>query len=78
MPSNKKAPEAHVINELNGSPEQEAYMTDIINQFTINSEYLVKIRDHFIAEMERGLNNEKATIAMIPSYVEGRLTGKIK
>ncbi|RCH96705.1 glucokinase [Rhizopus stolonifer] len=76
MPSNKKAPEAHVINELNGSPEQEAYMTDIINQFTINSEYLVKIRDHFIAEMERGLNNEKATIAMIPSYVEGRLTGK--
>ncbi|KAG1149544.1 hypothetical protein G6F37_000154 [Rhizopus arrhizus] len=76
MPSNKKAPDAVVVNEIGGTPEQEAYMKDIINQFTINSEYLVKIRDHFINEMQKGLNKEGATLAMIPSYVEGRLTGK--
>jgi hexokinase len=75
MPSNKKAPDAVVVNEIGGTPEQEAYMKDIINQFTINSEYLVKIRDHFINEMQKGLDKEGATLAMIPSYVEGRLTG---
>lgn len=51
-------------------------MKDIIDQFTIDSRQLVEIRDHFIQEMEKGLNNEGATLAMIPSYVEGRLTGK--
>lgn len=75
MPSNKKAPDAVVVNEIGGTPEQEAYMKDIINQFTINSEYLVKIRDHFMSEMQKGLDKEGATLAMIPSYVEGRLTG---
>ncbi|CAO3697294.1 hypothetical protein G6F70_006700 [Rhizopus microsporus] len=76
MPSNTKAPEAHEVQEIGGTPEQEAYMQNIIEQFTIDTEHLVKIRDHFISEMERGLSQEGATVAMIPSYVEGRLTGK--
>lgn len=75
MPSNTKAPEAHEVQEIGGTPEQEAYIQNIIEQFTIDTEYLVKIRDHFISEMERGLSQEGATVAMIPSYVEGRLTG---
>jgi hexokinase len=71
-----KAPQAHEVKELSGTPEQEAYMRDIIDQFSVDSTYLNQIRDHFIAEMEKGLEKEGATVAMIPSFVEGRLTGK--
>lgn len=63
------------VKELGGSPEQQAYMNDIISQFTVDKEYLSRIRDHFIVEMKKGLENEGSTVAMIPSYVEGRLTG---
>jgi hypothetical protein len=66
---------AYEVTELGGTPEQEAYMRDIIDQFTVDATYLGQIRDHFITEMDKGLNNEGATLAMIPSYVEGRLTG---
>ncbi|EIE76810.1 hypothetical protein G6F46_006029 [Rhizopus delemar] len=72
----KKTPKAYEIHEIGGTAEQEAFMNDIIDQFTIDSSQLVEIRDHFIQEMEKGLNQEGATLAMIPSYVEGRLTGK--
>jgi hexokinase len=70
-------PQAYEVTELGGTPEQEAYMRDIIDQFTVDKTYLGQIRDHFITEMSKGLDNEGATLAMIPSYVEGRLTGKI-
>jgi hypothetical protein len=73
---NSKAPQAYEVNEFGGTPEQEAYMRDIIDQFTIDSTYLNQIREHFMVEMEKGLQMEGATIAMIPSYVEGRLTGQ--
>jgi hexokinase len=72
---NLKAPEAFEVHEFGGTPEQEAYMRDVIDQFTIDSNYLNQIRDHFITEMQKGLDKEGATIAMIPSFVEGRLTG---
>ncbi|CEP12643.1 hypothetical protein [Parasitella parasitica] len=71
-----KAPQAHEVTELGGTPEQEAYMRDIIDQFTVDTNYLNQIRDHFMAEMDKGLEKEGATLAMIPSFVEGRLTGK--
>ncbi|KAG1110034.1 hypothetical protein G6F42_015461 [Rhizopus arrhizus] len=73
-----KAPQAHEVKELGGTPEQEAYMRDIIDQFTVDSNYLNQIRDHFMAEMDKGLEKEGATVAMIPSFVEGRLTGQCK
>ena len=76
LSNKKKAPKAYEIHEIGGTAEQEAFMKDIIDQFTIDSRQLVEIRDHFIQEMEKGLNHEGATLAMIPSYVEGRLTGK--
>lgn len=69
-------PQAYEITELGGTPQQEAYMQDIIDQFTIDEAYLKRIRDHFMDEMDKGLENEGSTLAMIPSYVEGRLTGK--
>lgn len=73
--SSIKAPQAYEVNEFGGTPEQEAYMQDIINQFTVDTTYLNQIRDRFIKEMNKGLEKEGATVAMIPSYVEGRLTG---
>ncbi|CAO3691932.1 unnamed protein product [Rhizopus stolonifer] len=76
MPSNKKSSKAVKIHEIGGSPEQEVFINQLVNQFTIEPEYLVKIRDHFILEMKKGLENEGATLPMIPSYVEGRLNGK--
>lgn len=76
--SSIKAPQAYEVNELGGTPEQEAYMRDIIEQFTVDTNYLNQIRDRFIKEMDKGLEKDGATLAMIPSYVEGRLTGKIK
>ncbi|CAO3595126.1 unnamed protein product [Absidia cylindrospora] len=69
-------PKAAKSLPINGSREQNAYMDDITKQFTIDIEKLIAIRDHFIVEMEKGLGKEKQTMAMIPSYVEGRLTGQ--
>ncbi|KAI9320705.1 hexokinase-domain-containing protein [Dichotomocladium elegans] len=63
---------------IGGTPEQEAYIEKITRQFSIPPDYLKKIRDHFMSEMTKGLNNEGQTVAMIPSYVEGRLTGQEK
>lgn len=76
--SNIKAPQAFEVKELGGTPEQEAYMRDIIDQFTVDTTYLEQIRDRFILEMNKGLQKEGATLAMIPSYVEGRLTGNLQ
>lgn len=64
-----------VADPIGGSPKQNAYMQGITEQFTISDDYLQKICDHFIQEMNKGLNTEGHTLAMIPSYVEGRLTG---
>ena len=71
-----KSPKAHEVKKLGGTAEQQAYMNDIIDQFTIDTNYLNRIKEHFKKEMNKGLQNEGATVAMIPSYVEGRLTGK--
>ncbi|KAI8971403.1 hexokinase-domain-containing protein [Pilobolus umbonatus] len=66
------------IKNLNGTNEQEEYMRDVINLFTIDTERLLKIRDHFLDEMNKGLAGEESSLPMIPSYVEGRLTGEEK
>ncbi|KAF7728829.1 glucokinase [Apophysomyces ossiformis] len=71
-----RAPKATIVTKIEGSPEQEAYINELVQRFTITPEYLHKICDHFMGEMVKGLNKENHTLAMIPSYVEGRLTGK--
>ncbi|KAI8145141.1 hexokinase-domain-containing protein [Fennellomyces sp. T-0311] len=63
---------------IDGSAEQNAYIEKITKQFTISPKYLNAICNHFMAEMDKGLNAEGQTLAMIPSYVEGRLTGQEK
>ncbi|KAH8551484.1 hexokinase-domain-containing protein [Umbelopsis sp. PMI_123] len=72
----RKVPVAHTIKEIGGSPQQNALMEKIVQAFTITPEYLEKITQHFLSEMHKGLNHEEQTIAMIPSFVEGRLTGE--
>ncbi|KAI7850037.1 hexokinase-domain-containing protein [Circinella umbellata] len=75
----RKAPiAAPITGSINGTPEQEAYLEKIVKQFTITPNYLEKICTHFMSEMEKGLNKEGQTLAMIPSFVEGRLTGQEK
>ncbi|KAI8049792.1 hexokinase-domain-containing protein [Gilbertella persicaria] len=71
-----KSPQAYEVKKLGGTPEQQAYMNDIIDQFTTDAASLHRIKEHFKKEMDKGLEKEGATVAMIPSYVEGRLTGK--
>ncbi|KAI8340093.1 hexokinase-domain-containing protein [Chlamydoabsidia padenii] len=73
------APKAAELGPLTqGTPEQLAYMDEIEKLFTIDTEQLKDIKDHFISEMKKGLGKEHQTLAMIPSYVEGRLTGQEK
>ncbi|KAI8092660.1 hexokinase-domain-containing protein [Halteromyces radiatus] len=70
--------EANPVGPINGSPEQNAYMEELERQLTVDTEKLIDIKNHFITEMIKGLNKPNHTLAMIPSYVEGRLTGEEK
>ncbi|CAO3609373.1 unnamed protein product [Cunninghamella blakesleeana] len=54
------------------------YMKELEREFIIDKEQLTVIKDHFLIEMKKGLTKEKQTLAMFPSYVEGRLTGEEK
>lgn len=75
-PQHRKAPIAHTVKDIGGTPQQEAMLQRVIKDLTITPEYLEKICQHFLGEMRKGLNNEGQTVAMIPSFVEGRLTGE--
>ncbi|KAI8060895.1 hexokinase-domain-containing protein [Gongronella butleri] len=59
-----------------GSPEQLAYMKDMELDFGVTTDKIKAVKDHFLKEMNKGLNHEGQTLPMIPSYVEGRLTGE--
>lgn len=72
----RKVPVAHVVTDIGGTPQQEAMLEKAVNALTIAPEYLEKICQHFVGEMLKGLNKEEQTVAMIPSFVEGRLTGE--
>ncbi|KAI8068798.1 hexokinase-domain-containing protein [Thamnidium elegans] len=54
---------------------QAAAVNKIVDTFTVSDERLIKIADQFVREMEKGLDHQGATIAMIPSFVAGRCTG---
>jgi hexokinase len=74
-----KAPRAKpIVGTIGGTPEQQAFLDDVASEFEIDKDRLIKIRDHYLTEMQKGLDYEDQTLAMIPSYVEGRLTGQEK
>ncbi|ORE06287.1 hypothetical protein BCV72DRAFT_336013 [Rhizopus microsporus var. microsporus] len=60
------------------SEAQTAALNTIVSRFHVSGETLKKITDQFVQEMEKGLDHEGATIAMIPSFVSGRCTGEEK
>ncbi|KAI7863002.1 hexokinase-domain-containing protein [Spinellus fusiger] len=67
--------EAVPVVEIGGSDAQEAFLQEVAKEFTLSTEQLLKIQDHFMGEMQKGLDQEGHTLAMIPSFVEGHLSG---
>ncbi|KAI8974426.1 hypothetical protein BDB01DRAFT_728918 [Pilobolus umbonatus] len=49
---------------------------ELFRDFHLDAEKLQLIVNQFMEEMKKGLDHEGATVAMIPSYVTGRPTGK--
>ncbi|KAI9279775.1 hexokinase-domain-containing protein [Sporodiniella umbellata] len=61
---------------LDYSENQDTATANILSLFDVSSESLKAITEKFVKEMEKGLDHEGATIAMIPSFVSGRCTGE--
>jgi hexokinase len=61
------------------SQKQKDAVAALVEEFTITPQLLKDIKDHFIVAMKKGLKKDGETVAMISSYVLGRLdgTGKI-
>ncbi|CAJ0892333.1 5513_t:CDS:2 [Entrophospora sp. SA101] len=58
------------------SKNQKIAVDEITSQFELPVEKLREIVSHFCDEMNKGLENNGMTVAMIPSFVTGSLTGK--
>ncbi|KAI8056289.1 hexokinase-domain-containing protein [Gilbertella persicaria] len=64
---------------VNNSAEAQAAAAQVVfDRFKVTTETLRTITDQFVIEMEKGLDHQGATIAMIPSFVAGRCTGEEK
>ncbi|KAG2202389.1 hypothetical protein INT47_008860 [Mucor saturninus] len=57
---------------------QTVAVNKVVDAFTVSDDRLSKIVQQFVIEMEKGLDHQGATIAMIPSFVAGRCTGDEK
>ncbi|KAF9344560.1 glucokinase, partial [Mortierella sp. AD094] len=57
------------------SEKQKRAIEDLVQEFTVTPQLLVDIKSNFKEAMNKGLAREGETIAMIPSYVMGRLDG---
>ncbi|KAI9240511.1 MAG: hexokinase-domain-containing protein [Podila humilis] len=57
------------------SQEQKDAVADLIKDLTVGSKSLSQIKDHFVGEMKKGLSKDGETLAMVPTYVMGRLDG---
>lgn len=57
---------------------QTAGLNKVVDSFSVSTDRLKVIVDQFVEEMEKGLDHQGATIAMIPSFVSGRCTGDEK
>ncbi|KAF9930340.1 glucokinase [Linnemannia zychae] len=54
---------------------QQNAVNALINEFTISTQLLHDVKDNFMAGMQKGLEKDGETMAMITSYVMGRLDG---
>ncbi|CAO3616078.1 unnamed protein product [Mucor hiemalis] len=62
----------------NMTEAQTAAVNKVVDLFTVSSDRLKQVVDQFVEEMQKGLDHQGATIAMIPSFVSGRCTGDEK
>ncbi|KAF9930043.1 glucokinase [Modicella reniformis] len=57
------------------SDKQRNAVAALVQEFTVTPQLLKDIKDNFIGGMQKGLKKDGETLAMIPSYVMGRLDG---
>ncbi|KAG0352010.1 glucokinase [Podila minutissima] len=50
-------------------------LTTLVQDLTVGPKRLSQIKEHFVGEMEKGLAKDGETLAMVPTYVTGRLDG---
>ncbi|CAG8448868.1 10006_t:CDS:2 [Ambispora leptoticha] len=65
-----------LLNLENVTQEQASALEVITQQFTISTQKITEIIQHYVSEMHKGLEKSGQTLAMIPSFVIGRPTGK--
>jgi len=57
---------------------EDEILADMEELFVVSPTKLKEIVKHFIGELQKGLDHEGATVAMLPSFVTNRPTGKEK
>jgi len=57
---------------------EDEILADMEELFVVGPTKLKEIVKHFIGELQKGLDHEGATVAMLPSFVTNRPTGKEK
>ncbi|KAF9897203.1 hypothetical protein BX616_006012, partial [Lobosporangium transversale] len=57
------------------SEKQKYAVAALVEEFTISTQLLNDIKDNFLEGMKKGLKKDGETIAMITSFVMGRLDG---
>lgn len=57
------------------SQEQKDAVAKLVQDLTVGPKSLSQIKDHFVSEMKKGLSKDGETLAMVPTYVMGRLDG---
>jgi len=55
---------------------EDEILADMEELFVVGPTKLNEIVKHFVGELQKGLDHEGATVAMLPSYVTNRPTGK--
>ncbi|CAG8435454.1 9148_t:CDS:2 [Ambispora gerdemannii] len=65
-----------LIDIENATEEQALVLEDITKQFELSTQKITEIVQHYVGEMHKGLEKNNHTLAMIPSFVIGKPTGK--
>ncbi|CAG8587082.1 12490_t:CDS:2, partial [Acaulospora morrowiae] len=68
------APEFVPIDYI--SQDQLITIEEITREFDLKTERLIEISNHFMRELNKGLEKYGQTLAMVPSFVTGRPTGQ--
>ncbi|CAO3685795.1 unnamed protein product [Umbelopsis ramanniana] len=61
-----------------GTREQNEAMEQVVSEFETTTKHMHEIVEQFTKEMRRELDQQGATVAVIPSFVIGRPTGQEK